>query len=148
MIKIVTVSDRYLPVYKTEGAACADVFARLEHSVNLKPNTRILVPLGFSIELMSGWELQVRGRSGHANKHGIMITNGIGTIDSDFRGEVSVLLYNSGEQEFALYDGLSVAQVCIQPTHKIEWQIVSSLENTVRGNKGFGSTSERLIDEK
>lgn len=147
-VKIVAVDDRYIPKYKTEGAACADAFAFLPEDLGakrilLQPKTRVKVPLGFSIQLPPGWELQVRGRSGHADKSGIMVTNGIGTIDSDYRGPVTVLLYNSSDDPFVIEDGDRVAQVCIQPTYRIGWNRVEELDPTERGEGGFGSTGNK-----
>ena len=142
-VKIVPVHDRYIPTYKTEGAACADAVACLTERLLVPPKTRVKVPLGFAIQLPPGWELQVRGRSGHADKNGIMVTNGIGTIDSDYRGPVTVLLYNSSDDPFVIEDGDRVAQVCIQPTHRIAWNRVSELDPTERGEGGFGSTGNK-----
>jgi dUTP pyrophosphatase len=142
-VKIVPVSDRYVPKYKTDGSSCADVYACLPNSIFVRPKTRVKVPLGFAIQLPPGWELQIRGRSGHADKNGIMVTNGIGTIDSDYRGPVTVLLYNSSDEPFTIEDGDRVAQVCIQPTYRIIWDRVTELDPTERGEGGFGSTGTR-----
>lgn len=142
-VKIVTLGDRYLPKYKTAGAACADVYARLDERVLIHPKQRLKVPLGFKIQLPPGWELQVRARSGNADNSGIMMTNGIGTIDSDYRGEVTALLYNSSDDPFPIEDGDRIAQVCVQPTYQIGWNVVDKLEETERGEGGFGSTGHR-----
>jgi len=142
-VKIVPHDDRYIPKYKTNGAACADAYARLPERVIIEPKQRMKVPLGFKIQLPEGWELQVRGRSGHADNNGIMMTNGIGTIDSDYRGEVTALLYNSSEVPFPIEDGDRVAQVCIQPTYRIVWDRVKELDASDRGDGGFGSTGNK-----
>ncbi len=142
-VKIVTLGDRYLPKYKTAGAACADVYARLDERVLIHPKQRLKVPLGFKIQLPPGWELQVRARSGNADNCGIMMTNGIGTIDSDYRGEVTALLYNSSDDPFPIEDGDRIAQVCVQPTYQIAWDVVDKLDETERGEGGFGSTGHR-----
>ena len=142
-VKIVPVGDRYVPKYKTDGAACADVYACLPERLLLQPKQRAKVPLGFKIQLPPGWELQVRARSGHADNSGIMVTNGIGTIDSDYRGPVTVLLYNSSDECFVIEDGDRIAQVCIQPTYRILWNRVEELDSSERGEGGFGSTGNK-----
>jgi dUTP pyrophosphatase len=142
-VKIVAQEERYIPKYKTEGAACADAFACLKERILVQPRTRYKVPLGFAIQLPPGWELQVRGRSGHADKSGIMVTNGIGTIDSDYRGPVTVLIYNSSDTPFVIEDGDRIAQVCVQPTYQIAWEVATELDPTERGEGGFGSTGNK-----
>lgn len=150
-VKIVAESDRYVPKYKTEGSACADAVACLpvdpqtgeKERILLMPKSRVKVPLGFKIQLPPGWELQIRGRSGHADNSGIMMTNGIGTIDSDYRGGVTALLYNSSDDPWPIEDGDRVAQVCVMPTNRIGWEPVETLEETARGEGGFGSTGNR-----
>lgn len=142
-VKIVPFHDRYMPQYKTEGAACADACAFLDSRYVLKPKERIKIPLGFKIQLPPGWELQVRGRSGLADNHGIMVTNGIGTIDSDYRGWVTILLYNSSDKPFPIEDGDRIAQVCVQPTTRILWDRTTELDTTERGEGGFGSTGSK-----
>lgn len=142
-VKIVALTPRHVPKYKTDGASCADAYACLPERFMLPPKMRAKIPLGFKIQLPPGWELQVRGRSGHADNSGIMVTNGIGTIDSDYRGPVTALLYNSSDTPFVIEDGDRVAQVCIQPTYRIEWQPVAELDPSERGEGGFGSTGTR-----
>lgn len=141
-VKIIAVSDRYIPQYKTDGAACADAVACLQDRLMIPPKTVAKVPLGFSIALPLGWEMQIRSRSGHASK-GIIVANGIGTIDSDYRGPVTTLLYNSTNESFFVEDGDRVAQVSIQPTPRIVWERAEFLEQTVRGDGGFGSTGNK-----
>ena len=141
-VKIVALADRYIPQYKSEGASCADAVACLLDRMMILPETVMKVPLGFSIALPPGWELQIRSRSGHASK-GILVANGIGTIDSDYRGQVTTLLYNSTNEPFIIEDGDRVAQVSIQPTPRILWERVHVLEPTARGEGGFGSTGNK-----
>ncbi len=146
LVKIVPVAERYIPEYKTAGAACADAFACIVDSAIIMPGKILKVSLGFSIQLIEGWELQIRSRSGHASK-GLLAANGmgndVGTIDSDYRGPVSVLLYNTTEDAIVIRDGDRIAQVSIQPTHRIVWETVNQLDATERGEGGFGSTGNK-----
>ncbi|MCL2493907.1 MAG: dUTP diphosphatase [Clostridiales bacterium] len=131
-----------LPAYATEGAAGMDLRAYLPggETIALEPGERALVPTGLRIELPMGFEAQVRARSGLAVKHGIGLTNGVGTIDCDYRGEIGVSLINFGHESFSINDGDRIAQLVVSSYVKAELLRVDSLEETGRGEGGFGHT--------
>ncbi len=129
-----------LPAYETEGSAGMDLRADLEQAVCLQPGERVLIPTGLSIELPPGYEAQVRARSGLAIKHGIGLVNGIGTIDSDYRGEIKVALINWGQEPVTIQSGDRIAQMVIARYERITWKPVDELEETGRGAGGFGHT--------
>jgi dUTP pyrophosphatase len=129
-----------LPEYHSEGAAGADICARLEREIVLKPGQRALVPTGLSLEIPPGFEGQVRPRSGLAVKHGVTILNAPGTIDSDYRGELKVILVNLGEEEFHIRTGDRIAQIVFCPVTRVAFQRAGSISETRRGGGGFGST--------
>ncbi len=133
--------DWGLPKYESLGAAGMDVRAFVEGgSLTLKPMERILVPTGLALEIPQGYEMQIRPRSGLALKHGITMVNTPGTIDSDYRGEVGVILINLGINDFELRHGVRVAQMVLAPVTRCAWIEVEALEKTRRGAGGFGST--------
>ena len=139
-VKIRTESGR-MPAYATEGAAGFDLPAWLpEGELTLGPGERTLVPTGIYLELPAGYEAQVRARSGLSVKHGIGLTNGIGTIDSDYRGEVMVALINWGKEPFTIRDGDRIAQVVIASYVRAELTVSAELAETERGSGGFGHT--------
>jgi len=130
-----------LPRYETAGAAGADLRANLtdEIPVTLAPGAQALIPTGLRLAIPDGYEVQVRARSGLALKHGIALTNGIGTIDSDYRGPLGVILINLGAEAFTITHGMRIAQMVVAPV--VQAQIVlADLDETVRGASGFGST--------
>jgi len=131
-----------LPAYETAGAAGMDLRAAVpEHEpIVLKPGARIAAPTGFAYGLPIGFEAQVRPRSGLAIKNGITCLNSPGTVDSDYRGEVKVILVNHGEEDFTIRRGDRIAQLVISPVVQAEWAEVESLDETARGAGGFGST--------
>lgn len=132
-----------LPVYQTAGAAGADIcanFGRGGGSVTLAPGARALVPTGFGMAVPDGFEVQIRARSGLALKHGIALVNGIGTIDSDYRGPVGVILINLGDTDFEVTHGMRIAQMVLAPVVRAELTVVETLDTTLRGAGGFGST--------
>ena len=131
-----------LPAYETAGAAGMDLRAAVpEHEpIVLKPGARIAAPTGFAYGLPIGFEAQVRPRSGLAIKNGITCLNSPGTVDSDYRGEVKVILVNHGEEDFTIRRGDRIAQLVIAPVTRAQWTEVESLDETVRGAGGFGST--------
>lgn len=129
-----------LPFYETEGSAGMDLRAYIEEPLTLKPGQRMLVPTGIYIELPVGYEAQIRARSGLAIKKGIGLVNGIGTIDSDYRGEIKVILINWGEEDFVIENGDRIAQMVIARYERIEWEQTDDLSETERGSGGFGHT--------
>ncbi len=135
-------SDVELPHYATEGSAGMDIRAAVESSIILKPGTVDLVPTNLSVEIPVGYEIQVRPRSGLAAKHGIGILNSPGTIDSDYRGEVKVILFNFSKEEFEIKRGERIAQLVIAKVYKAEVEETDSLEDTHRGEGGFGHTGK------
>lgn len=138
-IRMISKSGR-IPEYKTEGASGMDLKAYLSQPVTLHPMERMLVPTGLYMELPPGYEAQVRARSGLAIKHGIGLVNGIGTIDSDYRGELCIPLINWGSEDFVINDGDRIAQLVIARYEKVEVELTDSLEETERGEGGFGHT--------
>ena len=129
-----------LPFYETDGSAGMDLRAFIEEPVTLKPGQRMLIPTGLYIELPVGYEAQLRARSGLAIKKGIGLVNGIGTIDSDYRGEIKVILINWGEEDFVIENGDRIAQMVIARYERIEWEQTEDLSETERGSGGFGHT--------
>jgi dUTP pyrophosphatase len=128
------------PTYATSGAAGMDLYAAVETPVHIKPLERFAVPTGLIFEVPEGYEAQVRARSGLAIKHGICLANGIGTIDSDYRGEVKVLIVNLGTNTYTINPGDRIAQVLISPVVKADVMVVNEIEETQRSAGGFGST--------
>lgn len=139
-VNIVNKSDLPLPYYKTEGSSGMDLMANISENLVLSPMKRALVPTGLYIELPSNYEAQVRARSGLAINHGVTVINGIGTIDSDYRGEIKVPLVNLGEWDFTIKKGDRIAQLVICEYSKVKWKILNELNATSRGKGGFGST--------
>lgn len=129
-----------LPSYMSHGAAGADVVAAVEHDLVLAPGERAVVPTGFALEVPAGYEVQVRPRSGLAAKHGITCLNSPGTIDSDYRGPVGVVLVNLGHEPFVVRRGERIAQLIVAPVVQAEFREVEALAGTLRGQGGFGST--------
>ncbi len=129
-----------LPSYQTAGAAGADVCACLDKPLVLEPGQRALVPTGLSFEIPDGYEVQVRPRSGLAARHGVTVLNSPGTIDSDYRGEVQVILVNLGTERFTISHGDRIAQLVAAPVERVQFQPVQDLSGTARGHGGFGST--------
>lgn len=139
-VKVVNQSKHPLPSYKTQGAAGMDLHANIDQSITLAPFERKLVPTGLFIEIPFGYEAQVRPRSGLALKHGITVPNSPGTIDSDYRGEIKVILMNLSKEPFIIKDGERIAQLVIAKHEIAEWTQVQTLETTTRGEGGFGHT--------
>ncbi len=129
-----------VPEYMTAGAAGLDLRACIDGEVTIVPGARALIPTGIAIELPVGWEAQVRPRSGLALRHGITMLNAPGTIDADYRGEVSVILINHGQEDFLLRSGDRVAQLVLAPVARAEFVVVEELSSTERGSGGFGHT--------
>ena len=132
--------EAILPRYQTDGAAGADLYACLDEPYELAPMGRVVIPTGVGIALPSGYEAQVRARSGLSTKHGVTLVNGVGTIDADYRGEIGVGLINLGQDSFVIEPRMRIAQLVVAPVARVEWQVVETLEVTERGDGGFGST--------
>ncbi|HLB59736.1 MAG TPA: dUTP diphosphatase [Bdellovibrionota bacterium] len=132
--------DLPLPQYASEHAAGLDLLASISETLTLQPKERALVPTGIAIELPHGFEAQVRPRSGLALRHGISVVNTPGTIDSDYRGEIKVILINHGEEPVTLHRGDRIAQLIVAPIVRVDLVKVESLEITQRGAGGFGHT--------
>ena len=131
-----------LPSYKTDGASGMDLMAFIKEPINLKPYTSCLVPTGISVAFSDGFEIQIRPRSGLAAKNSISVLNTPGTIDSDYRGEIKVILFNHGSNDFLINNKDRIAQMVLTPVVKMELEETNDLPNTVRGDGGFGSTGK------
>jgi dUTP pyrophosphatase len=138
--RLASARDLPLPSPGSPGSAGLDLRAAVTEDLELPPGGRALVPTGLLLEIPPGWEGQVRPRSGLALRHGIGVVNAPGTIDSDYRGEVGVILINLGDQPFRLQRGDRIAQLVLAPVERVEWEEADSLENSQRGPGGFGST--------
>ncbi len=141
-VKIVNKSKHELPEYSTRNSAGLDLKANVNNPVKLKPLERHLIPTGLYIELPSGYEAQIRPRSGLAIKNGISVLNTPGTIDSDYRGEICVILINLSNETFTINDGERICQMIINRHEQIEWELVNDLNKTSRGEGGFGHTGK------
>ena len=129
-----------LPAYATPGAAGADVEAFINQEIILQPGQRAKIPTGLILEIPPGWEAQVRPRSGLALKHGVTVLNAPGTIDSDYRGELEIILVNCGEEPYTVHNGDRIAQLIFAPAPQMCLAETDMPEETVRGTGGFGST--------
>lgn len=138
-LKVKSLGGR-VPKYETQGSAGMDLSACISGPVTILPGKRTLIPTGIAIELPEGYEAQVRARSGLAVNHGIGLVNGIGTIDSDYRGEIRIPVINWGEEPFTVCDGDRIAQMVIAKYEKAEIHVVTELSDTDRGEGGFGHT--------
>jgi len=142
-IQIINNSSNTLPAYETSGSAGMDIRANLEEPVKLNSLQRALIPTGLFIELPHGYEAQIRPRSGLAIKHGITCLNSPGTIDSDYRGEIKIILINLSNEEHTIQNGDRIAQMIIHQTIKAEWIEVKVLNDSKRGAGGFGHTGNK-----
>lgn len=133
-------ADLPLPEYATSESAGMDIQAAVDAPLTLAPGQRALVPSGFAIALPSGYEAQIRPRSGLAYKNGVTVLNAPGTIDADYRGEVGVILINHGDAPFIIERGMRIAQMVIAPVLQMTWRECAELPDTARGAGGFGST--------
>jgi len=131
-----------LPSYKTLGASGMDLMAFIKSSVTVKPKTSFLIPTGLSIAFSKDYEVQIRPRSGLAAKSNISVLNTPGTIDSDYRGEIKVIVYNHGNNDFLINNGDRIAQMILTPVVKMELEETNDLPVTMRGEGGFGSTGK------
>ncbi len=142
IVDIVNISNNELPKYETLLSAGMDLRAYLENPIVLKPLQRTLVKTGLFISLKPGYEAQVRPRSGLALKKGISVLNSPGTIDADYRGEIGVILINLSDSEFKIDSGDRIAQMVIAKHETVSWKSVDKLDDSLRGDKGFGSTGK------
>lgn len=138
-IQIKLIEGGRLPEYKTDGAVCADCYSRCNNPIEIKPNSRALIPLGFAVELPKGYEMVLRPRSG-MSKNGI--DSVIGTIDFDYRGEVMACVINNIDKTIVVENGTRICQCAIRQVPEIEFEVVDELSKTVRGDNGFGSTGK------
>ena len=146
MVKILikkTNKEVITPKYKTDGSSGVDLYAFLDKEVVIKPNSSELIPTGLQVAIPEELEIQIRPRSGLAAKESIGVLNSPGTIDSDYRGELKIILFNHGKEDFIINNGDRIAQMVLVPIVKMEFEEVDSLPNTVRGQGGFGSTGKK-----
>jgi len=139
-VKVINKSKFNLPEYKTIGSAGVDLVANVEGEISLWHEERVTIPTGLYVELPVGYELQIRPRSGLAAKYGITVLNAPGTIDSDYRGEIGVILFNTSREPFVIKPGDRIAQAVLSKYEKIDWEEAESLDDTDRGEGGFGHT--------
>jgi dUTP pyrophosphatase len=133
-------NDLPLPEYATDGSAGMDIYACVEDKIIIKPGEIAVIPTGIAIELPDGYEAQIRPRSGLALKYGITLLNTPGTIDPDYRGEIKIIVINLGRDDFTVNRGDRIAQMVISRFSRVEWEETDELENTERGEGGFGHT--------
>ena len=131
-----------LPSYKTEGSSGMDLMAFLENSITISPNSSALVSTGIAVAIPNDVEIQIRPRSGLAAKSNVSVLNTPGTIDSDYRGEIKVILFNHGSKEFIVNNKDRIAQMVLMPVLKVNFEEVDNLPETIRGSGGFGSTGK------
>ena len=131
-----------LPEYKTNGASGMDLIAFIKESIIIKPKTSSLIPTGISVAFSEDYEIQIRPRSGLAAKYNISVLNTPGTIDSDYRGEIKIIIYNHGDTDFNICNGDRIAQMILSPVIKMELEETNDLRETIRGSGGFGSTGK------
>ena len=146
MVKILikkTNKEVTTPKYKTDGSSGVDLSAFLEKKVVIKPNSSELIPTGLQVAIPEELEIQIRPRSGLAAKESIGVLNSPGTIDSDYRGELKIILFNHGNKDFVINNGDRIAQMVLVPILKMEFEEVDSLPETIRGQGGFGSTGKK-----
>ena len=146
MVKILikkTSKEVITPKYKTDGSSGVDLSAFLDKEVVIKPNSSELIPTGLQVAIPEELEIQIRPRSGLAAKESIGVLNSPGTIDSDYRGELKIILFNHGNEDFIINNGDRIAQMVLVPILKMEFEEVDSLPDTIRGQGGFGSTGKK-----
>ena len=134
--------DVQLPEYKTSGASGVDLVAFIKEPINLEPKKSVLIPTGLSVAFPEDYEIQIRPRSGLAAKNNISVLNTPGTIDSDYRGEIKVIIYNHGNENFSINNGDRIAQMILAPVVKMELEEKNDLPKSIRGKGGFGSTGK------
>ncbi len=132
--------DMPLPSYATDGSAGLDLLACIRSDVTIKPSKHVMIPTGICLALPDGFEAQVRSRSGMAGKSGVIVLNSPGTIDSDYRGEICVILINLGQEDFIIKRGMRIAQMIVSRFERVELCVTKDLDKTSRDDGGFGST--------
>ena len=142
-IKVINSSSNDLPEYVSDGSAGMDLRAHLSEEINIHPGQRKLISTGLKLALPKGFEAQVRPRSGLALKHGLTVLNAPGTIDSDYRGDIGVILINHGDKIFCVKSGDRIAQLLIAKYDHVEWQKSETLDDTQRGQGGFGHSGKK-----
>jgi len=141
-IKIINKSQNELPKYESKGAAGLDLKANLANIVYINPGQSLIIQTGISVEIPEGYEIQIRSKSGLATKHSVVVLNSPGTIDSDYRGEIGVILANHNTVTFKVETGMKIAQMVLKEVEQIEWEEVDELSSTDRGEGGYGSTGK------
>ena len=141
-VQIINKSNNPLPEYETINSSGLDLRANIGENINLKPLERVLVPTGIFVSIPAGYEAQVRPRSGLAFKHGLTVLNTPGTIDADYRGEIKVILVNLSNQDFVIKNGERICQLVFAKVEQVNWNIVQKLDETDRGDGGFGHTGK------
>lgn len=139
-VKIINKSGNPLPAYETPSSAGMDVRAYIDSPITIEPMQRVLVPTGLRVQLPQGYEMQIRPRSGMALKHGITLANSPGTVDADYRGEIGIIVINLSDKPFVINDGERICQMVITRYSHVEWEQVDRIDETVRGDGGFGHT--------
>ena len=142
VVKVIKNEGVTLPKYETSGAAGMDVRANIKEPIVLGSLDRVLIPLGLRLEIPEGYEVQVRPRSGLALKHGIGMVNSIGTIDSDYRGEIGAIIVNLSKEPYTIQPQERIGQLVLNKVSQIEWEVVEKLSESERGSGGFGSTGK------
>lgn len=142
VVKVIKNEGVTLPKYETSGAAGMDVRANIKEPITLDSLDRVLIPLGLRLEIPEGYEVQVRPRSGLALKHGIGMVNSIGTIDSDYRGEIGAIIVNLSKEPYIIQPQERIGQLVLNKVSQIEWEVVEKLSESERGSGGFGSTGK------
>lgn len=142
IVKVIKDEGVTLPKYETSGAAGMDVRANISEPIVLGSLDRALIPLGLRLEIPEGYEVQVRPRSGLALKHGIGMVNSIGTIDSDYRGEIGAIIVNLSKEPYTIQPQERIGQIVLNKVEQIEWEVVEKLSESERGSGGFGSTGK------
>ena len=142
LVKVVKEEGITLPKYETIGSAGMDIRANITKEIELQPLDRVLIPTGLKMEIPEGYEVQIRPRSGLARKHGLTVLNTPGTIDSDYRGDIGVILINLSKESYFIQPGERIAQLILTPVVQAEFEEVDVLEQTERGEGGFGHTGK------
>ena len=142
VVKVIKDEGVTLPKYETSGSAGMDVRANISEPIVLGSLDRVLIPLGLRLEIPEGYEVQVRPRSGLALKHGIGMVNSIGTIDSDYRGEIGAIIVNLSKEPYTIQPQERIGQLVLNKVEQIEWEVVEKLSESERGSGGFGSTGK------